>query len=185
MAVACELWRWRESEAERRDCPPRRVLRDDLLIELAKRQSADEKRIRAVRGFDRRNLAKLIPEIARRIARALEEPEDHWPEKAVVDQKPQLSVLGQFLFSALGSVARQSELAPSLVGTPNDVRDLISYRTGDSHHGPPPILALGWRAKLVGRLFDDLLAGRVSVRIDNPKSDHPLAFDPVEERDHP
>lgn len=185
MAVARELWRWRESEAERRDCPPRRVLRDDLLIELAKRQSADEKRIRAVRGFDRRNLAKLIPEIARRIARALEEPEDHWPEKAVVDQKPQLSVLGQFLFSALGSVARQSELAPSLVGTPNDVRDLISYRTGDSHHGPPPILALGWRAKLVGRLFDDLLAGRVSVRIDNPKSDHPLAFDPVEERDHP
>ena len=182
MAIARELWRWRESEAERRDCPPRRVLRDDLLIELAKRQSADEKRIRAVRGFDRRNLAKLIPEIARHIARALEEPEDHWPAKAVVEPKPQFSVLGQFLFSALGSVARQSELAPSLVGSPNDIRDLIAYRTGNNHPGPPPILAVGWRARLVGRLFDDLLAGRVSVRIDDPKSDHPLAFDLAEEQ---
>ena len=42
----------------------------------------------------------------------------------------------------------------------------------------PPRLARGWRAEFVGRLFDDLLAGKKSIRIANPKSDHPLVFEP-------
>ena len=42
-----ELSNWRDAEAERRNQPVRRILRDDLLIEIAKRQTADPKRIRA------------------------------------------------------------------------------------------------------------------------------------------
>jgi len=180
LALARELWRWREAEAERRNTPARRVLRDDLLVELAKRQTSDPKRIRAVRGFERRNLVRAVPEIAECIARALELPEDEWPNKEPFESKPQLSVLGQFLFSALGSIAREAHLAPSLVGGPNDVRDLINYRTGNGRHGVPPALSIGWRAELVGNLFDDLLAGKIAVRVDDATSDHPLAFDHVD-----
>src|SRR4029079_14747751 len=32
LAIVRELWMWRRSEAERRDVPPRRVLRDDLIV---------------------------------------------------------------------------------------------------------------------------------------------------------
>jgi ribonuclease D len=52
LAIVRALWHWRDSEAKRRNRPPRRVLRDDLLVELARRQTADIKRIRAVRGLD-------------------------------------------------------------------------------------------------------------------------------------
>jgi len=180
LALTRELWRWRESEAEQRNTPARRVLRDDLLVELAKRQTSDPKRIRAVRGFERRNLVRAIPEIAECIARALELPEDEWPTKAQSQAKPQLSVLGQFLFSALGSIAREVQLAPSLVGGPNDVRDLITHRTGNGRRGTPPILSTGWRAELVGNLFDNLLASRIAVRVDDPTCDHPLVFDSVD-----
>jgi ribonuclease D len=38
-------------------------------------------------------------------------------------------------------------------------------------------LARGWRADLVGHLIEDLLAGKKSIRIENPLSEHPLAFD--------
>ncbi len=184
LAIARELWRWRELEAERRNIPARRVLRDDLLVELAKRQTSDPKRIRAVRGLERRNLVKVIPEIAECIAQALELPEEDWPTKAISESKPQLSVLGQFLFSALGSIARQTQLAPSLVGGPNDVRDLITYRTGSGRRGGEPALSVGWRAELVGHLFDDLLSGKIAVRVDDPSSEHPLAFDPVDGNGH-
>lgn len=180
LALARELWRWREAEAERRNIPARRVLRDDLLVELAKRQTSDPKRIRAVRGFERRNLVRLIPEIAECLSRALELPEEEWPVKYVSSPKPQLSVLGQFLFSALGSIAREAHLAPSLVGGPNDVRDLIAYRTGDDQRSQPPSLSVGWRAELVGNLFENLLGGKIAVRVDDPTSDHPLAFDRVD-----
>ena len=45
MAIIRELWQWREDEAQRRNTPARRVLRDDLIVEMAKRQTADPKRI--------------------------------------------------------------------------------------------------------------------------------------------
>ena len=178
LAVVRELWRWRESEAERRDCPPRRVLRDDLIIELAKRKTAEVKRIRAVRGLERGDLKQRLAKIAECIRRALALPEEQWPPEPSRETIPQLSVLGQFLFSALGSICRQVDLAPALVGTPTDVREWIAYRTGNNTTGPSPRLARGWRAEVVGKTFEDLLAGRKSIRVADPASDHPLVFEP-------
>ncbi|NIP84760.1 MAG: ribonuclease D, partial [Planctomycetales bacterium] len=60
---------------------------------------------------------------------------------------PQITTLGQFLASALGSLCHAANLAPSIVGNPTDVRDLIAYRLGYFHqHDPPPALTVGWRA---------------------------------------
>jgi ribonuclease D len=42
----------------------------------------------------------------------------------------------------------------------------------------PPFFPLAWRADFVGRLFDDLLAGKLSIRVGDAKSDHPLVFEP-------
>ena len=42
---------------------------------------------------------------------------------------------------------------------------------------PAPKLARGWRAEFVGHLFDELLAGRRSIRIADATSDHPLVFE--------
>ena len=70
LAVAREIWRWREAEALRRDTPPRQVLRDDLLVELAKRRSSDVHQIRVLRGMERRELQPFLPKIAEHIQRA-------------------------------------------------------------------------------------------------------------------
>jgi len=155
------------------------VLRDDLIVELAKRRSADEKRIGAVRGLERGDLRRRVGELAAAIGRALELPEDECPEAIRRDQSPPLSVLGQFLFSALGCICRQAELAPNLVGTPNDIRELVVSRTeSDQADGKLlPKLARGWRGEFVGRLFDDLLSGRMSIRVEDPMSEHPLVLE--------
>jgi ribonuclease D len=180
LAIVRELWKWRDGEARRRDQPARRILRDDLIIELAKRQTADPKRIRALRGMERGDLLRRLGELAAAIQRALALPDEQCPPRAPREPSPQLSVLGQFLFAALGSVCRQAQLAPNLVGTPGDIRDLIAHRTTPGHdHRRPPQLARGWRAEFVGRLFDDLLAGKTSIRIGEPTSDCPLVFEPT------
>ncbi|MES1213310.1 MAG: HRDC domain-containing protein, partial [Singulisphaera sp.] len=49
LATVREIWLWREAEAARRNCPVKRVLRDDLIVELARRRSTDPKQIRAIR----------------------------------------------------------------------------------------------------------------------------------------
>ena len=179
LAVVRELYHWRETEAQRRNQPVRRVLRDDLIVELARRGSADVGRIRAVRGMERNDLQRWLGDMAAAIQRGLDLPEAECPSRIRREQTPELSVLGQFLFAALGSKCREVQLAPNLVGTPNDIREWIVYRMGQRRGKPGaiPQLARGWRAEFVGRLFDDLMAGRLSVRIAEPESDHPLTFD--------
>jgi ribonuclease D len=180
LAIVRELWRWREAEAEKRDCPTRRVLRDDLIVELAKRRSDDLQQIRAVRGLERPDLQRGLPRLAEAVRRAMALSEHECPVPLQREMPVQLNVLGQFLSPALSSICRSAEIAPSLVGTASDVRDLIAYRMGLGANGDePPLLGRGWRAEIVGRLIEDLLTGKVSIRIRDPLSEDPLAFDPV------
>jgi ribonuclease D len=180
LAVVREVWRWREAEAERRDWPAKRVLRDDLIVELAKRRTADPKQIRALRGLERGDLQRVLPQLGEAIAVALALPDAECPRLQQREMPPQLNLLGQFLSSALTSICRSAAVAPSIVGTASDVRDLIAYhlRIGDAGDAPP-ILGQGWRAKVVGQLIEDLLSGQVAVRIKDPLAEEPLVFDRV------
>jgi ribonuclease D len=181
MAIARRLWGWREAEAERLNRPPRRILRDDLLVELAKRSVADVPQIRALRGMEHRDKQKYLPAIADCIREALELPRDQWPKPpARAANRPQFTLLSQFVAAALGCLCRDQQLAASLVGTVQDVRDLIAYRLGapSPDDGEVPALARGWRAAVVGRTIEDLLAGRLSFFIADPLAEQPLGFEP-------
>jgi ribonuclease D len=112
----------------------------------------------------RRGLAATLEDLERR-------PQEVMPS--------QLNLLGQFLSPALSSICRSANVATSLAGTATDVRELIAYRLGFGSATEPPLLATGWRADLVGHLIEELLAGKKSIRIEDPLSEHPLAFDSV------
>jgi ribonuclease D len=179
LAVVRELSQWRDAEAERRNQPARRILRDDLLIEIAKRQTTDPKRIRAVRGMERGDLQRYLPRLAQCVEMALALNDNQLPRLARKSSRPQLNLLGQFLSTALGSICRSAQVAPSLAGTAQDVRDLIAYRLnlGGFESGEVPLLAQGWRAEVVGQVIDHLLSGDLAVRIADPLDDEPLVFE--------
>jgi ribonuclease D len=180
LAIARELWHWRDSVAESRDMPPKRVLRDDLLVELCKRKSADERQISAIRGMQRSDLKHILRGLSEAIQRGLDLPDEECPGgERHRAPPPQLAVLGQFLTTAIAGVCRQMHLAPALVGTSSDMRDLLAYKLGyfDSEDDRPPLLASGWRAEVVGSLVDDLLSGKASLRIGDVLSHDPLVID--------
>lgn len=181
LAIVKQLWLWRQAEAERRDVPPRRILRDDLIVELAKRKTDAPDRIKQVRGMTHGMKRELIEQMAACVRRGLEAPLDDDERRLRQPMPSQLNLLGQFLSPALTSICHSAKVATSLAGTATDVRDLIAYRLefGDATDGEPPILTRGWRAELVGNLIDELLSGKKSIRIMDPLSDEPLGFDPV------
>jgi ribonuclease D len=186
LAIVRELSHWRQKQAERRDVPPRRVLRDDLIVEIAKRKSDSADRIRGIRGMQRTLKRDTIAEIAAAVRRGLEADLGDLERRNQDAMPSQLSVLGQFLSPALSSICRSANVATSLVGTASDVRDLIAYRLGFSNADADesaPILARGWRAELVGHLIEELLLGKKSIRIVDPLSEHPLGFDPVSDEE--
>ena len=55
-------------------------------------------------------------------------PDSDCPQTTYREMPPQVTMLGQFLSSALTSICREANLAPSIVGTASDVRDLIAHR---------------------------------------------------------
>jgi ribonuclease D len=181
LAIVRELWHWREEQAQCRDLPPRRILRDDLIVELAKRKSDHPEKIRAIRGIGQQVKREHLQQIASCIRQGLDAPLDDIERQAVQAMPSQLNLLGQFLAPALASICRNANIATSLVGTATDVRDLIAYRLEfrGADVKEVPVLAQGWRAELVGHLIEELLAGKKSIRIADPLSEHPLAFDSI------
>jgi len=180
LMIVRELWRWREQEAEATNKPPRRILRDDLIVELARRAQGDLQQIKAIRGIERSGAKRHLPAIAETIEKAMAMPREKWPVVSRPAIPEQVAVLGQFLAAALTSICHSQDLATSIVGTAQDVRDLVAYRMGYHEESDgPPALAVGWRSKVVGATLDDLLFGRTAIRIHDPLHEKPLTFEKV------
>ncbi len=182
LAIVRELWVWRQQEAQRRNQPPKRILRDDLLVEIAKRKVDSPDRIMGIRGIERTPAKRKAQELAECVQRGLEGPTERLHEgQRNSDLPTQLNLLGQFLAPALGTICRRAEIATSMVGTASDVRELIAFRMGLTNgNGDVPALAQGWRAEVVGNVIDELLSGQRSIRIEDPRAEDPLVFDPVD-----
>ena len=71
----------------------------------------------------------------------------------------------------------EMNLSMSLVGTMSDIDELIRWHVLDGRRGSLPKLLAGWRADVCGDLLTDLLDGKVSLRVSNPRADAPLRFD--------
>lgn len=182
LSIARELWQWRESVAKTKNRPPRRILRDDLVVELARRGTSDPRRIRAVRGMERSNLKNYLGEIGDCIHDALEIPKNEWPKQIRKKSSPPVNLLSQFLNTALAAICRDAKIAPSIVGTSQDVRNWIEHRMrGKSHQNEEdlPSLSKGWRAEIVGKKLDKLLQGKAGICVGDSKSDMPLRFVPI------
>lgn len=180
LSIARALWNWRDQRACERNVPPRKILRDDLLIELARRGSADPRRVSALRGMEYRNTRQLVPELSSVIEEAIKQPPPVWPRKHRYGKGQPASMLTQFLSAAMAFICHQKHISPMLVATADDLRDFVQFRLDrDSDGANPPSLLQGWRADIVGRELDDLLEGKLAIVLDNPHSEIPIKFIPA------
>lgn len=180
LAVARQLSEWRDNEAARRNRPIRRILRDDLLVELAHRQPRTISEILATRDMNRDDYKRLLRPILQCIEEAISIPDTELPMPPEVEQRPthgEETVLGQLLGIALSNRCAEMSVSRQLVGTTADLRDLVRWHASGASSKSPPRLMTGWRADVCGNLLTDLLEGKISLRVSDPASDHPLAFE--------
>jgi ribonuclease D len=177
LAVAREVCLWREKEAMERNKPARRIFRDDLIIELARRQPADMAEFLATRDMNRSDYKRVANDILAAVSRGVTIPRDQCPPVRRGDKDQDEQILAQLLSIALANRCAQVEVAVGMVGTTADLRHLARWHVYKDQSGEPPRLASGWRAEVCGELLEDVLDGKISLRIADPRSDHPLVFE--------
>jgi ribonuclease D len=181
LVVARELYRWRDQTADRTNQPLRRILRDDLLIDIAKRQPQSESELLRSREMGRPNFRRNARDIVDAVKRALNLPKDEWPKPfKSKDSSPDEPVLGKLLAIALANRCAELGLSTGLVGTSNDLKELVRWYNAGCPEDKRPKLETGWRSEVCGDLLRQVLEGKVSLRVADPSSDHPLVFEPVE-----
>lgn len=182
-AVIRELANWRDKEAQESNKPMRRVMRDDLIIELARRKPKTARDLSATRGMEQSRYKKYTDQLLECIKLGLEIPKDQCPElpEGVRQRrKSEEHTLGRLLGVALTNRCAEADVSMSLVGTTADLRDFVRWHTETKKSEPLPKLASGWRGEVCGNLLGDLLDGRITIRVADPGSDHPLIFESIE-----
>lgn len=154
---------WRETEAQTRDIPRNRIMKDDGLYELAHaapRTQEDLSHLRAVpKGFERSKPAANLLDI---MSKALEDPKAYAPK--VERQRTPTTNPGptvEMLKVLLKVVAENEGVAPRLIATVPDLEKLAIDDDAD-------IQAMkGWRRKVFGEDALKIKRGELAIMLEN------------------
>ena len=148
-------------------------MRDDLIVEIARRNPTRERDLQTVRGLPRRDLDAIVETVAA----AAKLPAEEWP--TAVRARPGSAAGGADGRRADGRArrrVRRLRLAPNLVASNQDVKRLVRARFVG---GPLPDdmpLTQGWRAAAILPELLAVLEGRRTLRVADVTAAAPFAY---------
>ena len=160
LAVLAVVAGWREREAQSRDVPRNRIIRDETLLEIAAHPPGDAEQLEHIRGLPNgygqsRAGKALLSAISESLTAPAPQPMPFEPRSR---REPSPAVL-DLLKTLLRLRATEFRVAPRLVADLNDLERLACGETDD-------IPALhGWRAEVFGRDALALCEGRLAIAL--------------------
>jgi ribonuclease D len=162
IAIVQALASWREREAQRRDLPRARILRDDLLMEVAanRPQSVEELKALDRVNLDRDSLAGVVAAI--RAAMAL--PKSELPPVPEVPVLPRgIGPTVDLLRVLLKFRSEERDVAQRLIASTADLEQIAV-------EGEADVPAMhGWRREIFGEDALALKAGRIALTVRDRK----------------
>lgn len=164
LAVLRELTIWRDLEAKRRDKPRRNILKDEPLVEIAKRKPRSAGAIGDLRAMPPNSGDRVLNELYQCVQRGVAVPRAECPK---LDSTPALDEQGSALLELFAAVVKvrsmDTDLPPSLLAPTEDLRQLAGSRSKPDPRNP---LFQGWREELIGTWLRACVEGRLAVSWD-------------------
>jgi ribonuclease D len=162
LAMLATLAEWREREAQARDTPRGRVLKDEALTEIAAHPPENAEgleRVRAVpKGFAASKMGKGLLE-AIEAGRHAQPPEGIEPPRPYRKREPSPATI-DLLKTLLRLKAEQVGVAPRLIADAEDIEKLAALEDDD-------VAALhGWRAEVFGNDALALRKGNLAIALE-------------------
>jgi ribonuclease D len=164
-AVLRELAAWREAEARRRNVPRGRIMRDEVLLQLARHPPKTVNELRGLRGVHSSEVDRHGGQLLATITSALALPPSAWPE-VPSERKPDPESTGivELLQAVLKARAAEEGIAPTMVATSADLQTLVETKQNRAALNVP--ILHGWRRQLAGDLLLQVLEGTVTIAVD-------------------
>ena len=162
LAVLMDLAAWRESEAQTRNVPRSRILKDDILIEVALAAPRDADALGGLRAFPRgMERARAGQDILAAIERGLARDPKTLPRVTRERRSSGGGATVELLKVLLRHVSEQHGVAAKMVATVDDLEAIA----GDDNADVPALG--GWRRDLFGRKALELKHGRLALTIED------------------
>jgi ribonuclease D len=173
-AILRELYAWRDDAAQRHDSPPRSYLRDEILLELARKPLTDVAALARVRGLPRPVENEEGENMIAAIQKGLSLPEAERPKMVQSEESPRERFATDSLWAAVQAWCHGKAIDPSLVTSRQEIARLLRHPSRNSNQQNARLLR-GWRAELIGTPLGEFLNGNRQVTIgwagDRLKSD--------------
>ena len=164
VVVLRELAAWREEEARTRNRPRGRILRDDLLLELSRRQPSTIHELGALRGVPKGLVERCGKKILQVIQIGQAVPKKDYPIiPKPIPAEPEQAGRSDLLQAALKACAHRAAIAPTLIATSADLQALVDAK-GNFDELSIPLLT-GWRRQIAGEHLLHVLSGQVAIRL--------------------
>ncbi len=162
LAVLMELTAWREHEAQNRDVPRSRVLKDDILFEVAFAAPRDVEALGGLRAFPRgMERSRAGAEILAAIERGLARDPKSLPKIERERRGGGGGATVELLKVLLRQVAEKQGVAAKMIATTEELELLAA----DDHADVPALK--GWRRELFGVKALQLKHGRLALTVEN------------------
>jgi ribonuclease D len=174
LAMVREMFAAREAIAAQLNRPPRVLVRDDLLVELARRNPKSAAEVQVVRGMAKR----FVQPMWDAIERARQFSGDQLPRVEEREQDPpQVGLIVNLLAAIVNDFCAREGLAVALTVTTSDLKDLVRARMRKEAVSETIPLMSGWRKEFVLPMLEDVLAGKRAVRIGDINAESPFALE--------
>jgi ribonuclease D len=159
LAILQALAAWRETEAQQRDVPRQRVLKDEAIYEIAQQQPRDSESLAQLRtiprGFERSSVGRSILAV---VESAFAIPENQLPRVPRPRPAPEhASAAAELLKVLLKMVAEEHGVAARIIASSEDLERIA----GDDSTDVPALK--GWRRRLFGQQALALKRGELAL----------------------
>jgi ribonuclease D len=161
LAVLIEVAAWREREAQTRDVPRARVLKDEVIADIAVHAPTSPDRLRHLRslpkGFERSRWGEAIVEA---VTRGLERDPKTLPRQVRVQAAVNGAAVVELLKVLLRMISENHHVAAKVIATVDDLERIAADDNADV-----PALS-GWRRDLFGEKALALKHGKLALAIE-------------------
>ena len=164
LAVLMEIAAWREAEAQGRDVPRSRVLKDDVLIEVALAAPRSADALGDLRAFPRgMERSRAGVDILAAVERGLARDPKSLPKIERERRGSNGGATVELLKVLLRQVAEKHGVAAKMIATADDLDSIAANDGADCG------ALRGWRRELFGARALELKRGRLALTVENGK----------------